>query len=167
MDTLILNRDASPLSLLPLSAIRWQEAIKYICLDRVTVLEWYDDWVVRSANWETRVPAVIMVKEYVKKNSMPRLSKFNVTLRDRFECQYCSTRVNMKHVTMDHVVPISKGGETSWENIVASCGPCNSRKGSDLWNPKHKPYQPNYYELVNIRKKLPFEVKHPSWKDYI
>ncbi len=53
MDTLVLNKDAQPISILPLSAIGWQEAIKYMWLDRVHVLEWYDDWIVRSPTWET------------------------------------------------------------------------------------------------------------------
>ena len=62
MDTLMLNKDAAPISVLPLSAVRWQEAIKYMWMDRVTVLEWYDDWVVSSPSWETKVPAVMMLK---------------------------------------------------------------------------------------------------------
>lgn len=167
MDTLMLNKDASPISVLPLSAVSWREAIKYMCMDRVTVLEWYDDWVVHSANWETRVPAVMMVKDYVRKNKYPRFSKFNVTLRDKFQCQYCYTNVSTNTVTMDHVYPVSMGGRTSWENIVASCMSCNSSKGSKLIKPKREPYKPTYYELVAIRKGLPFEIKHPSWEDYI
>jgi len=99
MDTLLLNKDASPISILPLSAVGWQEAIKYIWLDRVHVLEWYDDWVVRSPSWETRVPAVMMVKDYVKAKKYPRFSKYNVTLRDHFECQYCGVSVTSGTVT--------------------------------------------------------------------
>ena len=167
MDTLILNRDGSPVSLLPLSAVSWKDAIKDICLDRVDVLEWYDDWVVRSATWETKVPAVIMVKDYIRNSGKPRLSKFNVLLRDRFECQYCDIQLNATNVTMDHVLPMSKGGTTTWTNLVSSCQKCNSYKGSKLWKPRSLPYQPTYYELVKIRKQLPFDIKHPSWKDYL
>ena len=167
MDTLILNKDAAPISVLPLSAVSWQDAIKYMCLDRVTVLDWYDDWIVHSANWETKVPAVMMVKDYVRQNKYPRFSKFNVTLRDRFSCQYCGTNVSTNTVTMDHVSPVSMGGKTNWENIVASCMKCNSTKGSNLVRPRREPYRPTYYELVAIRKELPFDVKHPSWRNYI
>ena len=67
MATLVLNTDAQPLSYLPLSTISWQDAITSLVLDKVVVLEWYEDWVVRSANWETRVPAVVMQKHYQKK----------------------------------------------------------------------------------------------------
>jgi 5-methylcytosine-specific restriction endonuclease McrA len=167
MDTLVLNKDGMPVSLLPLSAVSWQEAIKYMVLDRVTVLEWYDDWVVSSTTWETRVPAVMMVKDYIQRRANPRFNKFNLLLRDLFTCQYCDTEVSRTNVTFDHVIPLSKGGKTNWENIVASCGPCNSRKGSKLWKPLREPYQPTYYELVKNRKQLPFTIKHPSWEGYI
>jgi 5-methylcytosine-specific restriction endonuclease McrA len=167
MDSLLLNKDASPISVLPLSAVGWQEAIKYIWLDRVHVLEWYDDWIVRSPTWETRVPAVMMVKDYVKTKKYPRFSKYNVTLRDRFACQYCEDTVNMHNVTMDHVIPVSRNGKTNWENIVAACGPCNSDKGNKLIKPLREPYKPTYYELATIRKDLPFDLRHPSWKDYL
>jgi len=168
MDTLVLNKDAQPISILPLSAIGWQEAIKYMWLDRVHVLEWYDDWVVRSPSWETRVPAVMMVKEYVRNKKYPRFSKYNVTLRDHYRCQYCETQITQATVTMDHVIPISRGGKTCWENIVAACGSCNSKKGNDVkMKPLKAPYKPTYYELANIRKQLPFDLKHPSWKDYL
>ena len=167
MDTLILNSDAAPISFLPLSAVCWQEAVRYMWLDRVNVLEWYDDWVVKSPSWETRVPAVMMIKDYVKNNRTPRFSKFNVLLRDQFECQYCAVEVSRSNATMDHVIPIKLGGKTNWQNIVAACGTCNSHKGAKLWKPRRAPYQPSYYELVNLRKQMPFSIKHPSWSDYI
>jgi 5-methylcytosine-specific restriction endonuclease McrA len=81
-DVLVLNADAQPVSYLPLSAIQWKEAITYMCLDKVTVLDWYDDWVVRSAHWETRVPAVIMLKEMMRRRRRPRFSKTNLYIRD-------------------------------------------------------------------------------------
>ena len=74
-DTLLLNSDAQPVSYLPLSAVQWKEAITYLWLDKVTVLEWYDDWIVRSATWETRVPAVMMLRDYQRRRRQPRFSK--------------------------------------------------------------------------------------------
>lgn len=167
MDTLLLNKDGAPVSVLPLSAVSWQDAVKYMCLDRVQVLEWYDDWIVRSAEWETKVPAVIMVKDYIKKRTYPRFTRNNLLVRDLYECQYCSTHIDRRTMTMDHVIPVCRGGETSWTNIVASCLDCNSRKGSKLIKPNNTPYKPTYYDLAEKRKIMPFEVKHPSWKDYL
>ena len=67
-DTLLLNADAQPVSYLPLSAIQWKEAVIYLWMDKVNVLEWYDDWIVRSSTWETRVPAVIMLRYAASKS---------------------------------------------------------------------------------------------------
>lgn len=167
-DTLILNSSGEPLSVLPLSTISWQDAIKFMCLDRVNVLEWYDDWIVSSQSWETRVPAVVMLKGYLRKNNKPRFSKYNVALRDKFRCQYCWEPIQKQEVTMDHVIPTSKGGVTKWTNIVAACKPCNTAKGNRMdWKPLREPHIPTYYELAKIRKDLPFELKHPSWRDYL
>ena len=73
--TLLLNADMQPVSLLPLSIVDWQESIRYLVLDKVEVLEWYDDWVVHSARWSTRVPAVVMLRDYQRPKSSIRLSR--------------------------------------------------------------------------------------------
>jgi 5-methylcytosine-specific restriction endonuclease McrA len=168
-DTLVINADGQPVSYLPLSAVQWKEAITYMYLNKCDVLEWYDDWVVRSARWETRVPAVIMLKEYLRRTREPRFSKGNVFLRDQYHCLYCGTDVTSNTGTMDHVLPISRGGLTSWENIATACGPCNARKGNTMnkMRPSYKPYRPGYYELVRKRKQMGFDVRHPSWNQWL
>ena len=167
-DTLVLNADGQPVSLLPPSTIQWKEAITYIWLDKVHVLEWYDDWIVRSSSWETRVPAVVMLKDMYRRRRNPRFSKYNVHLRDMFVCQYCNSKFSQKELTLDHVHPISKGGRTSWENIVSACNPCNSRKGNKInIRPNRMPYRPTYYELANNRKLIEFDLRHPSWSNWL
>jgi 5-methylcytosine-specific restriction endonuclease McrA len=96
MSTLILNADAAPISMLPLSIITWEESIKYLVADKASVLEWYDDWIVRSVTWSTRVPAVMMLREYQKKKTAVRFSKQNVFLRDQYRCQYCGIDVQKR-----------------------------------------------------------------------
>jgi len=168
MDTLVLNADGQPVNYLPLSAINWREAVTYLWLDKVNVLEWYDDWVVHSSNWETKVPAVIMLKEMARRRLRPRFSKYNVHLRDLFTCQYCLIPSPKDSLTLDHVHPISRGGKTNWENIVTACPYCNSRKGSRIdIKPKSNPHAPSYYELVSKRKQMHFDLKHPSWKTFL
>jgi 5-methylcytosine-specific restriction endonuclease McrA len=77
-------------------------------------------------------PAVIRLVGYVR---IPRdahrrkITRRAVFARDDWTCQYCGARSNL---TVDHVVPRSKGGASTWENIVASCAPCNRRKGNSL-----------------------------------
>ena len=167
-DTLVLNADGAPVSFLPLSVIDWQEAIRYMVLDKAHVLEWHENWIVRSARWETQVPAVIMLRDYMKPKSTIRQSKSNVFLRDGYKCAYCDIQLAKKDCTLDHVLPISHGGKTTFENTVTACGPCNASKGNNKKiRPKFKPYKPDFYELVNKRKKMPFNVRHETWAQYI
>ena len=168
-DTLLLNADAQPVSLLPLSVITWQDAIRYMVLDKVEVMEWHEDWTVRSANWETRVPAVIMLKEYQKPKNTMRLSKRNIFLRDEYVCQYCGTEVNDHTATLDHVHPVSLGGKTTWENSTTACKPCNYQKAAHVGKhkPKNKPYKPHFWDLVEKRRKRGFHTQHPSWNYYL
>lgn len=80
-----------------------------------------------------KVPAVAVLRRKVSvvKGGI-KFSKINVCLRDDFRCQYCGTKLPMSKLNYDHVVPRSKGGKTVWENIVASCIPCNDRKSNHL-----------------------------------
>lgn len=166
--TLVLNTDGTPVSMLPLSVIPWEEAIRYMVLEKAVVLEWHEDWIVHSARWETQVPAVIMLKEYMKKKTGVRFSKSNVFLRDGYKCVYCETPVGKREATLDHVLPTSHGGKTTFENCVTACGPCNANKGNNKKIvPKFKPTRPSYFQLVEKRKKMPFDVAHESWKMYL
>lgn len=168
VSTLILNADASPISILPLSVISWEESIRYLVTDKATVLEWYEDHVVRSANWSTRVPAVMILKEYQKKKTGIRFSKSNVFLRDEYLCQYCGVGVTSKTATLDHVLPVSHGGKTTFENSCCACATCNANKGNDKKiKPKIPPHKPTYWELVDKRKKMRFDLQHPSWAAYL
>ena len=169
-DTLLLNADMSPVSMLPLSVISWQEAIRYMVQDKVSVLEWHENWIVHSSRWETQVPSVIMLKEFQKKKAHLRYSKANVYLRDEYRCQYCGVQVSTskKTATLDHVLPISHGGKSTWENSTTACGPCNGRKGNDRRiKPAITPYKPTYWELVEKRKKLRFDYRHPGWEAFL
>ncbi len=167
-DTLLLNADGAPVSFLPLSVINWQEAIKYMVLEKAYVLSFHDNWIVRSARWETQVPSILMLHEYMKPKTSIRFSKGNVFLRDNYTCQYCEKVLAKKECTLDHVLPSSHGGKTTFENTVTACGTCNANKGNNKKiRPKTKPYKPEFYELVNKRKRLPFNVRDPAWLEYI
>jgi len=168
MATLLLNADGLPVSYLPLSVISWQDSIKYMVLQKARVLESYDNWTVHSPTWSTAVPAVMILLEYEQRKKTLRFSKQNVFLRDDYTCQYCGLQVNRKTATLDHVLPISLGGKTVWENCTTACGKCNAQKGNKSGiKPKSKPNKPNYYNLVEKRKKLEYDLRHPSWKDYM
>jgi 5-methylcytosine-specific restriction endonuclease McrA len=110
----------------------------------------------------------MILKEYEKRKTSIRFSKHNVFLRDGYICQYCGDDVNKKTATLDHVLPVSHGGKTTFENTVCACSDCNASKGNNKKIvPKAKPYRPNYFQLVEKRKKLSWDYQHPSWKQYL
>ena len=167
-DTLLLNADAQPISIVPLSAIDWQSAIRYIWLNKVRVLHEYDDWEVHSPNHTYKVPAVIMLREYWKPKARVRFNRKWVFLRDEYTCQYCGTELQPKECTIDHVVPVSKGGKTTWHNVVTACHDCNHSKANKSEpKPKILPEQPTYWILANNRKKKDWNFPHPSWINYV
>ena len=167
-DSLLLNADGAPVSFLPLSTLTWQDAIKYMVLDKAHVLAWHDNWIVHSANWETPVPSILILREYMKPKTSVRFSKSNVFLRDNYTCAYCSDHLEKKNCTLDHVLPTSLGGKTTFENCVTACGPCNAGKGNNKKIvPKYKPHKPDFYELVNKRKRMPFQLRFEEWRDYV
>ena len=167
-DTLLLNADAQPVSVLPLSILNWQDAIRYMVLDKGRVLFWHEEWVVHSASWETQVPAVIMLHDYQKPKKSVRVSRKNIYLRDNYTCQYCGTRITEATATLDHVIPLSKGGKSNWTNLSTACKPCNYRKSDSIRvKPKVMPYRPDYYDLAEKRRRQGFSYGHPSWATFL
>lgn len=166
--TLLLNSNGLPVSFLPLSTLSWKESITYLYLDKARVLEWHETWIVRSAAWETMVPSVMMLKNYEKIKNIVKFSKANVFLRDNYTCQYCEKAVTKNTATLDHVMPVSLGGKSNFENCVCSCSTCNGLKGN---NPKivpyKKPIKPSYYQLVEMKKRQLISVAHHSWFNYL
>src|SRR6201993_4924761 len=87
--------------------------------------------VLHAARMRIAMPSVIRLLEYRRIPHQTRaLSRKNILLRDRNSCQYCSVVLTAGELTLDHVVPRSRGGLSTWENLVACCHPCNRRKGN-------------------------------------
>ncbi len=167
--TLILNADATPVSVVPLSTATWQECIKLIFVDRALAIEEYEDWQVHSPSLTMNVPSVIMLKDYIKVRRTIKFSKENIYLRDRYTCMYCGIdcRHDTSQLTMDHVIPRFLGGRTRFDNIVASCASCNLEKSCSLQKPNTLPKRPTYWELAAISQTMPITVPHEAWKSYI
>jgi 5-methylcytosine-specific restriction endonuclease McrA len=88
---------------------------------------------VHSASQAVSVPSVIRLLEYRRIPRQTRsLSRKNILLRDRHTCQYCAQVFSPIELTLDHVIPRSRGGKSSWENLVTSCRRCNNCKGDRL-----------------------------------
>jgi 5-methylcytosine-specific restriction endonuclease McrA len=167
---LVLNADFRPLSYFPLSLWSWQDTLKAVFLGRVDVVAEYETEV-RSVSTAIRLPSVVSLKSYVNHARKPAFTRFNVFLRDSFSCQYCG-KADRDGLTFDHVIPRSRGGKTTWDNIVAACSPCNLRKGGKMprdarmW-PTHTPRQPNMFELNEKGRAFPPNHLHESWQDYL
>ncbi len=165
---LVLNADFRPLSYYPLSLWAWQDSVKAVFLERVNILSHYDK-VIRSPSFEMQLPSVVCLKSYVKTASYPAFTRFNVFLRDRFRCQYCGSPDDL---TFDHVVPRARGGQTTWENVVTACSPCNLRKGAKSVREAHMhlergPYMPSVQQLHSNGRLFPPNHLHESWMDYL
>ena len=168
---LVLNADFRPLSYLPLSLWGWQDVIKAVFLDRVNILSEYETEV-HSPGFSMKLPSVIALKDYVAVSRSPAFTRFNVFLRDSFQCQYCGDDFPAHHLTFDHVIPRSRGGKTTWENVVAACSDCNVTKGNKLphqcgMHPLREPYAPSAWELQENGHFFPPGHLHESWRDYL
>jgi len=115
----------------PINVCTVRRAVVLLLKEKAEVIE-DGDWELRSATRSVTRPVVIRLVSYVR---VPRdthrrkITRRAVFARDDWTCQYCGARSNL---TVDHVIPRSKGGSSNWENIVASCAPCNLRKGNAL-----------------------------------
>ncbi|MGH2868543.1 MAG: HNH endonuclease [Solirubrobacteraceae bacterium] len=115
----------------PINVCTVRRAVVLLLKEKAEVIE-RSEWKLHSERATMSRPMVIRLVSYVR---IPRdthrrkITRRAVFARDDWTCQYCGSRSNL---TVDHVVPRSKGGRSSWENIVASCAPCNRRKGNAL-----------------------------------
>lgn len=168
---LVLNADFRPLSYFPLSVWSWQDAVKAMFRGSVMVLSTYEQ-VVHSPTTAFKIPSVIVLKDYVPSARTPAFTRFNVFLRDGWRCQYCGDHFRTNDLTFDHLIPRSRGGRTSWSNIVTACQACNLKKGSKLprecgMYPLSDPQQPSVYELQDHGRKFPPHFLHESWRDFL
>jgi 5-methylcytosine-specific restriction endonuclease McrA len=154
----------------PIKVISWKRAVVLTFLGKVDVLEEYSREV-HSPTTALRLPAVVKLHRYVK--NLPRRVKFsrqNLYHRDNYTCQYCHRPHPSSQLTYDHVIPRSRGGQTSWTNVVTACIRCNLKKGDKL------PHQANLPLLTEPREPKWLPVVGPSvggdsapslWRTYL
>lgn len=114
----------------PVRIVSWQKAMILILTNRAEIVEEYDDKLVRSVSQSFNLPKIIKLFARHKNNQFVKFTRFNLFLRDNFQCQYCCDKFPVHKLTFDHVIPQSKGGRTSWQNVVACCHPCNLKKSN-------------------------------------
>ncbi len=116
----------------PMKIISWQRAIVLWFQEKAEIVE-YHTTVVRSVRQQFSLPSILRLKTYVRQKKTPgpvRFSRENVYTRDNHTCQYCRERTSPRSLTLDHVMPASKGGPKTWTNVVTSCRDCNQKKGN-------------------------------------
>jgi len=180
--TLVLNRHWVPVGFTHVRravSLVYDEAARVIAPDTYVVHDfssWSDasqdapeDECIRSVSLWFRVPEIILLTRYdgVPRAEVP-FSRRNLCIRDRFTCQYCGKRVGGHDLTIDHLIPRSKGGPCSWHNCVVACVRCNGRKGNrtpkearmKLAQAVGKPrWSPSYG--------VPLALKRLSWQQFI
>lgn len=128
MKTLILNIDFSPLSIVNVN----RGLVLSLNNPAIKVLEYYNE-VVKSENDSFELPCVLLYEKYVRPPVRKTISKKYVLARDKMICQYCGLHLDGKTASVDHVIPISKfknkSDSNSWDNLVACCKKCNTKKG--------------------------------------
>ena len=115
----------------PLSVVSVKRAVVLLLKEKAELIE-AAEAKLRSENFSLPVPLVIRLVYFVKiprRISLP-VTRRGVLSRDNYTCQYCGITPHRKYLTVDHVLPRSRGGKTTWENVVAACEKCNGKKGS-------------------------------------
>lgn len=151
--------------------MNWRKAMILWFQDKVEILEFHTA-TVSSPQKTFRLPAVMRLKQYIRPylSLSVRLSRQNIFLRDGHTCQYCRQKFSEKKLTIDHVIPLSKGGRHEWTNVVTACSACNNKKGDKspekanltLWS---KPEKPRW--LPNRDWELEDNLLPLSWRPYL
>jgi len=178
--TLVLNQGWVAINVVPVARaliLIWNEVAKAVDPYTYQTYDWSDWAKLRPEDDELAVNAVSMklcVPEVITLNRYDRipsgeitLSRRNIYKRDKFACQYCGVRLKSEDLTLDHVLPRSRGGETSWTNCVLACMECNKKKDNrtpkeaGMWLNK-VPKKPGWSPLYSMTS-LPIR----SWKKFI
>ncbi|MFQ5680139.1 MAG: HNH endonuclease [Gemmatimonadota bacterium] len=167
MGCLALNASFEPLTVIPV-----RRALRLVIDGKAEALEVDRARPFRSASLEYPAPVVIRLVRYIH---VPRRFRRQVTntflfARDAYSCQYCGRHRKelgyRESLTRDHIVPLSRGGDNGWKNVVTACSKCNLRKGNQLpsecgMKPLSVPGEPNHVTLVwAVRRVTPIQVKY-------
>jgi 5-methylcytosine-specific restriction endonuclease McrA len=152
----------------PIKQISWKKAMTLYFQEKIEVIKEYEDTWIRSPRKKFKLPSVIRLIDYIFR--LPwgiRLTRTNLYIRDKGQCQYCSKKLNKGRFTLDHVIPKSKGGKTDWNNLVVSCEKCNIKKGDQSlkevgYSLNQKPCQPKSGFLFTTLEEAP-----PDWLDFL
>ena len=161
---LVLNATYEPLNIVPI-----QRAIVLLLKEKAEIVEAAKNKV-RAEHLAIDWPLVIRLVAFVpvpRRLPLP-LSRRTVMARDLYTCQYCGGQPGKHALTIDHIIPRSRGGTTTWENVVTACAPCNRRKGDRLPEEARmtllsKPARPRFIAIVLLSE----SSAHAVWQKYL
>lgn len=160
---LVLNASYEPLQLISI-----RRAVVLLLQDKAELVEAAQQ-VLHARNHTFEIPLVIRLVRYIKIPRRLKLpcSRRGILTRDRETCQYCGAQPGRGNLTIDHIVPRSRGGATSWENVVAACRDCNHRKGGRTPDEAGMllmttPRQPQYIAFALLGEL----ERHDVWRKY-
>ncbi|MCH8567894.1 MAG: HNH endonuclease [Balneolales bacterium] len=160
-NVLILNQDYQPLSV-----VNVKKSMHLLVLNKAEMIHDYPQRKIKTMRQTFHYPSVIRLNKYAR---IPFqyivLSRKNVMKRDGLKCQYCAST---RDLTIDHIIPRSRGGQDSWENLTTACNSCNNKKGNKTpeeagMKLRKKPYRPSH--ILFLREYL--GTIEETWKPYL
>lgn len=148
---LLLDCNFQPINFIPL-----KKALKLICKERVEVVKATDVEIHKGIFFPKVLRLLRSISNHFKRQI--KWTKGNVFMRDNYECQYCGEKLAKGQCTLDHIIPVSKGGKNRWENSVCACKKCNSEKGNNFnheigYKLRKTPKAPTILDLICIKFK--------------
>jgi len=157
----------------PLGTVSVARAVIMTFKDTVTVEEFDGERVLRSVRAEFRVPSVIRRRTYInvrRRQEASGMKRMRIYMRDKFRCQYCGEKKAASDLTLDHILPRSRGGDNSPVNIVTACVSCNNRKGNRTPAEARMPLLTSQSALrVKLERVVlcHYAEARPGWRKYL
>ena len=157
----------------PLGTIGVARAMCLAFRDAVFVEDYEHGRVLRSVNAEFKVPSVVRLRLYVnvrRRRQAAGAKRLRIYVRDRFTCQYCGVRKTADELTLDHITPRAQAGDSTPENLVAACLPCNNRKGNRTPKQARMPLLTSQHKLrVGLDRVMlcHYAESRPEWRKYL
>jgi 5-methylcytosine-specific restriction endonuclease McrA len=164
-EALLLNS-----TFMPLRIVSWRKAMILMALRKVEVVEEYNKEI-HTVSLSIRLPSVIRLLKFIRARDQEiRFTRYNIYLRDKGRCQYCGDRFSARDLTYDHVIPRTRGGTATWENIVTCCRSCNLRKGGRTPHEAEMrlirlPRKPEWLPIFDVT--MGIRGVPESWQDYL
>ncbi len=162
---LVLNRNYEPLNV-----VSAKRALVLLLKGKAELIKSVDGLMVHAAREQLPVPSVVRLMVYARRPpAQMRLNRRSILLRDDFTCQYCGYQG--PGLTIDHVIPRDRGGKTDWDNLVACCTRCNSKKGNRTPEEagmvlRKRPRRPAYLPYMGYAK-LMQALRNPEWHEFL